>query len=77
MTEKVGAVMKSDADEAIKQAKEAMERMNEALKKDNLAPQITAGMVVPLHKAFKPVLFFIKGCGNGSGKTPSDSSRIN
>ena len=68
--------MKSDADEAIKQAREAMDRMKEALKKDNLAPQITAGMVVPLHKAFKPVLFFIKGCGNGrgattwSGKTP-------
>ena len=59
--------MKSDADEAIKQAREAMDRMKEALKKDNLAPQITAGMVVPLHKAFKPVLFFIKGCGNGSG----------
>jgi len=59
--------MKSDADEAIEQAREAMDRMNEALKKDNLAPQITAGMVVPLHKAFKPVLFFIKGCGNGSG----------
>ena len=59
--------MKSDADEAIEQAREAMRRMNEALKKDGLAPQITAGMVVPLHKAFKPVPFFIKGCGNGSG----------
>ena len=57
----------SKAVEVIKQAEEALIGIKNSLVENGLAPQITAGMVVPLHKALKPVPFFIKGCGNGSG----------